>query len=287
MKQIVSPASFYGGKDFFRKESLPLKILHMDSSINYPFHSHDFTELVIVYSGEAIHQVESSLMKVKTGSVLLIPKRMGHSYTNVMDFSYINVIFDSEIIFDKILTSEFYFDIFKIFYKSKDFRFFHLATFELKKILSLANCMDRELFRGTSTASVLSISYFLQFLSSLYEVLIQGVREGTSTEERIEEIIIRIKNNVSENLSIENLSEMACTSPRNFRRVFKRMTGSTPSRFIHEIRLQESCALLLETDLTITQIALLVGFDDPNHYSHSFRSYKGISPSFFRQRGIP
>ena len=48
------------------------------------------------------------------------------------------------------------------------------------------------------------------------------------------------------------------------------------------MRINNSCKLLKTTDLTITQIALLVGFDDPNYFSHLFKICKGLSPREFR-----
>ena len=82
----------------------------------------------------------------------------------------------------------------------------------------MVNEIDRELHRNVEVSKILSISYFLQLLSTLYESRESLFSETISTESRIKHLIDRISDRVSENFSIEELSSMSSTSTRNFRR---------------------------------------------------------------------
>ena len=281
MVQYISPSSYYSGEDLFLDNHPPIRVLHMDNSIEYPSHCHGFTEMAIVYSGSAIHHVGSEKHKVVANDVLLIPKGITHSYSEVDNFSYVNVLFDPENLFKSVLHRHF-FSLLHDFYNPKEFHNYKLSPYEIKEVLSIINMIDKELYRNMEISRIVSVSYFIQLLSMLYNASSVSFPAGISTELRIQGIIDLIDNNVSENYSIESLAVKAMTSPRNFSRLFKSLTGKSPSIYIKEKRIEKACALLTGTDMTITQIALLVGFDDPNYFSHTFRVLKGISPREFR-----
>ena len=281
MVQHISPSSYYSGEDLFLDNHPPLRILHMDHSIEYPSHSHDFTEMAIVYSGSAVHHVGSERHRVSANDVLLIPKGVCHSYSEVEDFSYVNILFDSENLFKSVLHRHF-FSLLHDFYHPQEFHNYKLSPYEVKDALLIVNRIDRELYRNIDISRIASVSYFIQLLSMLYEASSVSFPAGSSTELRVQGIIDLIDNNVSENYPIESLAAKAMTSPRNFTRIFKSITGKSSSIYIKEKRIEKACVLLTATDMTITQIALLVGFDDPNYFSYSFRVLKGTSPREFR-----
>jgi len=281
MVQYISPSRYYSGEDLFLDNHPPIRILHMDHSIEYPSHSHDFTEMAIVYSGSAIHHIGSDTHKVVANDVLLIPKGFTHSYSEVDDFSYVNVLFDSENLFKSVLHRHF-FSLLHEFNNPQEFYKYKLSSYEIKEALSIVNRIDREFYRNMEISRIVSVSYFIQLLSMLYEASSVSFPAEVSSKLRIQSIIDSIDNNVSENYTIESLAAKAMTSPRNFSRLFKCLTGKSPSIYIKEKRIEKACALLTGTDMTITQIALLVGFDDPNYFSHTFRVLKGVSPRGFR-----
>ncbi len=281
MVKSVSPSGYYAGKEFFLKGRLPLRVLHMDHSIAYPIHSHDFTEVAVIYSGQAVHRTCEGDENVSAGNVLLIPVGMGHSYLGVKDFSYVNIIFDSEKLMRLPLSQEKLLP-FKDYYDPHSISRMELSGYQIKALLSLVNKVDRELFRNNTVSPMLTVSYFLQFLSLLYESANQSRQGNLPADERIRNVIEGIDACAPDDCSIKNLSSRSATSPRNFYRLFKKIYGKSPSSYINERRIDFSCELLRDTDLTVTQIASLSGFDDPNYYSHLFRQMKGVSPSVFR-----
>jgi len=73
-----------------------------------------------------------------------------------------------------------------------------------------------------------------------------------------------------------NLSQM------QLYRKLKALTGLTPSLYIRSVRLQKAMELLKTTDLTVSEIAFQVGFNDPAYFSRAFSDAFGHPPSFFR-----
>ncbi|HWR42107.1 AraC family transcriptional regulator [Sporomusa sp.] len=83
----------------------------------------------------------------------------------------------------------------------------------------------------------------------------------------------------TEKLSLSQLSSMANMSDHYFCRLFKNLTGKSPTEYINHLRLNKAVTLLRESDLNITEIALAVGFNDSNYFSRLFKKYKHVSPS--------
>ena len=70
----------------------------------------------------------------------------------------------------------------------------------------------------------------------------------------------------------------------NLMRVFRKATGQTPIEYLVRLRIQRAMDMLRNTDLTVTEIALEVGFNDSNYFTRQFRRILGESPRSFRQR---
>lgn len=85
----------------------------------------------------------------------------------------------------------------------------------------------------------------------------------------------------------EDMAEHAAMSPRNFARVFKRETGTTPAHFIEGIRLEAAVKRLEETAQTLETIARECGFQSGEHFRLAFARRFGIPPGQYRDRFRP
>jgi AraC-like DNA-binding protein len=65
---------------------------------------------------------------------------------------------------------------------------------------------------------------------------------------------------------------------------FRQELGMTPIAYLNRYRVMQAKGLLKETDKTITQIALEVGFSDSGYFSRVFRREAGMSPDAYRRR---
>jgi len=70
-------------------------------------------------------------------------------------------------------------------------------------------------------------------------------------------------------------------------RFFKRATGRTMTNYVNELRLGLASELLTNTDLSILEIALRVGFENYSHFCRQFRRNKGCTPRALRKQFSP
>lgn len=69
---------------------------------------------------------------------------------------------------------------------------------------------------------------------------------------------------------------------RYLARLFKRFGNITPHDYITRLKLNRAASLLLTSNLPVKQVAAMVGFEDPYHFSRNFKKFHGLSPSHYR-----
>jgi AraC family transcriptional regulator len=103
---------------------------------------------------------------------------------------------------------------------------------------------------------------------------------------RVNRVIDYIEANISENLSLNALADVAHFSPFHFHRIFGGMVGETLNDFIQRIRVEKAAAkLVLNPKKSITEIAFECGFSSSSAFARSFRETYGMSASDWRLRG--
>ena len=86
----------------------------------------------------------------------------------------------------------------------------------------------------------------------------------------------------AEPLDVPGLARLALMSPSHFSRRFRDAFGETPHRYLQRRRLERACALLRDTDLSVTDVSYAVGFDSLGTFSRTFTAILGRSPSAYR-----
>jgi AraC-like DNA-binding protein len=86
-------------------------------------------------------------------------------------------------------------------------------------------------------------------------------------------------------LDVAALARVAHVSEAHFIRTFRATFGETPHRYLQRRRVERSMFLLRETDRSVTEICLEVGFTSLGTFSRTFREIVGEPPSGYRRRG--
>ncbi len=89
--------------------------------------------------------------------------------------------------------------------------------------------------------------------------------------------------NIEEPLSLDEIAHLVGVSRRQIERLFKRYVGQVPTRYYLDMRLRRARELLLQTSMSVMEIAVACGFQSPPHFSKCYRSLFGQSPSAERQ----
>ena len=90
--------------------------------------------------------------------------------------------------------------------------------------------------------------------------------------------------NIREPISQEDLASYVGLSRRQLQRLFQRYLSCAPSRYYLHLRLKRSRELLLQTSMSLVEVASLSGFVSTSHFSKSYKEYFGHSPSHERQQ---
>ncbi len=100
---------------------------------------------------------------------------------------------------------------------------------------------------------------------------------------KLSQVIQMMEANIEEPISPSILASDAGMSTRQLERLFRRYLGRSPKRYYMELRLQKARNLLMQTDMTVINVALACGFSSPSHFSKCYRAHYNTTP--YRERG--
>ena len=96
-------------------------------------------------------------------------------------------------------------------------------------------------------------------------------------------VMIMMEENIEEPISPSLLAQEVGMSTRQLERLFRRYLDRSPKRYYMELRLQKARNLLMQTDMSVINVALACGFTSPSHFSKCYRSQYDTTP--YRERG--
>ena len=100
---------------------------------------------------------------------------------------------------------------------------------------------------------------------------------------RLSHVIKEMETNIEEPVSPSILAAEVGMSTRQLERLFRRYLNRSPKRYYMDLRLGKARNLLMQTDMSIINVALACGFTSPSHFSKCYRAHYGTTP--YRERG--
>lgn len=111
-------------------------------------------------------------------------------------------------------------------------------------------------------------------------------RSHPGINKQLSEALDYLHKNFSLEIKTRDLAEKAKMSVRQFERLFKRALGVTIRQYILRIRLDHAKHLLRDTEETISNVALNVGFYDHAHFTRIFTRENGVTPKVYRKQSL-
>lgn len=109
-----------------------------------------------------------------------------------------------------------------------------------------------------------------------------------SKDEEVHEIVSKAKyfvnQHLADDLSVSSIAESQFVSPNYFSRLFKRVTGEGCNEYIVRKRMEKASMLLETTNFNTGKIAKMVGYNDSNYFSITFKKHFGTSPTYYRNK---
>lgn len=135
----------------------------------------------------------------------------------------------------------------------------------------------------TSAASSLSAKYKIQSLLCEFFATLLSEADKKEVADHVTSALEIIRYNYNNELNIKNLADSLFLDSAYFSRLFKNRVGMSPKQYIQHIRLQKAKDLLENTDYSVKEIAITVGFADPLYFSKQFSKTENMTPTEFRK----
>jgi transcriptional regulator GlxA family with amidase domain len=100
---------------------------------------------------------------------------------------------------------------------------------------------------------------------------------------KLVQVIQTMERSTEEPISPADLAKSVNMSTRQLERLFRRYLNRSPKRYYMELRLEKARNLLLQTDMSVINVALACGFTSPSHFSKCYRAHFNRTP--YRERG--
>ncbi|THD74876.1 GlxA family transcriptional regulator [Thalassobius vesicularis] len=100
---------------------------------------------------------------------------------------------------------------------------------------------------------------------------------------KLAQVIQKMEANIEDPISPAALATQVGMSTRQLERLFRRYLNRSPKRYYMELRLQKARNLLMQTDMSVINVALACGFASPSHFSKCYRAHYNTTP--YRERG--
>lgn len=107
------------------------------------------------------------------------------------------------------------------------------------------------------------------------------------SEIKLKEVIGYIDSNLHRNVTLSELSSLVQLTPRYFCGAFRQAMGRPPHQYLIEQRVGRARTLLGDPSLSLTDVALIVGFNSQSHLNDHFRRIVGITPARYRTEMVP
>lgn len=282
-----------------------MKLSYFTGDVDFPFfiqygkhddgmfmHSHeDFSELVIVLDGSAVHVVDNERFEISKGDVFVMNEGTFHGYENPENFKICNIMFRTDNFisenYDIRKLSGFH-ALFLLEPKYNSENGFQsrlkLSPAAFSQVEQLIKSASDELNSGAHGRKTMVRSYFLQLIVILSRLYGSNVHHREI--EGISKAAAFMESHYAEDITAERLLQVSHYSQRHFIRLFSATYEKTPQQYLLSIRLRHACVMLKEKNFSITEIATRCGFNDSNYFCRIFKKNMGMTPGVYRKSGI-
>lgn len=253
-------------------------------------HYHDFSELVIITTGEGFQIINGTEYPVRGGDIFLLQGFSEHAFRGREKLSLINIQFAPSLLpmplafLRKIPGYNVMFQVEPVLRSLRNFKHrLHLEKSELLMLEEIVMRLKDELQKkspGFEAAGFGILLELITFVSRRYSEIHTG---NNAALVRMGEVISRLENDYASPWTLSKIAAIAKMSPNNLLRLFKAATGESPIDYLIKLRLRSAAELLTATDLSITETAFRCGFNDSNYFTKKFTALYQMSPRQYRK----
>ncbi|MFC5449846.1 response regulator transcription factor [Paenibacillus aestuarii] len=129
-----------------------------------------------------------------------------------------------------------------------------------------------------------SIDNFRSWVHEIVVTAIEAIRSVEQSQTIVERVDRYIMDNLDRGLSRESIAEHVCLNPDYLNRFFKKETGHTISEFILERRIKVAKEKLMNSSMSVANVAASIGYANFSHFSMIFKRATGVTPAEYRKK---
>lgn len=287
----------FSASDFFA----PNESVYIQRSDEYGeyvgiMHKHEFIEIVYVIAGKATHIVDGTEYSVKSGDISVINRMEEHCFIednsdDGENFAAYDLMFTPDFLNGTFIGGEDFSTL------SKSFLFYSLFPDEngyIKRLNLIKNCnfefgtLFDKIYKEYKTRPSGYINLIRVYTAELIIKLMRKLENEKNSvltagqKEIADNVIEYIKANYNIGIKMEDLSQKLFFNKNYIGKIFKRETGKPVTEFIREIRINEICRRLADTDDNVYDIAVSCGYNDMKSFYAAFKKCTGLTPKEFR-----
>ncbi len=259
--------------------------------IDFPRHSHNYVEIIYMCSGCQRHIIgDSTEIILKKGEILLLNQHASHQtaaagfYDIAINLIVLPQFFNTaiEMIGSDNKISQFLFS--GLTGRGHDIPYMH---FNVSEVLPVQNLMENLIWsvvnKQPNRRNINQITMGLLFLQLLgcTDCLITGEAETVS-----DTIVMSAMSEIEENYataSLNNVAKRCNVSPAYVSTTVKTVTGKTFKEHLMEKRLSKAAYLLKSSSLSVSDIIVMVGYENTSYFYRIFTEKFGMSPKVYRR----
>lgn len=268
----------------------------MDESSTSNFHSHEFIEIFYCLEGSAKQKIDDKEETIKPGDVFIFNSGVYHKFYDIKGtFQIVNVMFLSRLLFD--VSSKNFIEEYFI----KEFGALKTEFFEKAKYLKIVEKESRINYNIHFFNMLTEYKYIknisVKILRKELELLLlnigrdylckdQLLQFSMENKKTIQSVVDHINENVCQINKVEDLVKEIPYNLSYFNRIFQRYMGVSVSKYIKKKKIDYSCFLLRNTDMSIEQVAETIGYYDLKNFYRMFKSLRKETPSEYRKKTV-
>ncbi len=267
-------------------KNIPVRAFYFEYYIPgglFDLHWHEHFEITYVVEGAIDVECEGHLVRTGAGEIITVNPNELHCCSHIqVPLRLYCIIFNVELLKSGFL------DISESRYMQSILR---------KEILFKNSLGQNEQLAGHIVKAVNEMKeeksgYELAIKGNIMEILVillrqYMVRVLTNSEfemkiknnSRINNVVDYINHHYMEDLTMEQIADVAYISKFYLCKIFKKTLDQTVMEYLHEVRICHAKELLKETDMSIGEVAFAVGFNDFSYFSRVYKRKTGVSPS--------
>ncbi len=264
----------------------------MTEQDNTTEHTHEFNELVFVFSGAGIHKVDNERYPLTRGDVFVMHGSHFHGFEET-NHLHLKMILFSPAFFQNFSKRIYDLPGFQtLFVHEPRYRKNHKFKSKLRLTPEQLNNIGHifNIIEENQENKPLGFQAVVEYLFGYMTVLVcRYYSESTSSKPkallRLSPVITYIEEHFNDPILISELAKKTYMAESSFRRIFKQITGLSPIDYIIRFRIEKAVEMMTnKTEDLVINIATTVGFENSSYFTKKFKSIMGTTPIAYMKK---